>query len=290
MTTHHTHHQGSGNRTSAHLGPYELIRPMAPARVVRPASDSVYTVERWLALHSPDDTDRMVHLFAAPLDEGEFDRAHKALWQLAGQPHAHLLSPECIAVHRQSGCLWAASRFVGHQERVLTLAEHAQIKGGALPPHETERAVIQLLESLREAQAGGILSGPLSPESVLVDRRGSVCLELHGLGRALDGLHGFGREMIIDEVRSVVDIAHRLLTGHDPAQTDGLRPSRLVKRLARGWDSWFETGLDPVVCFASPEDALEALPSAAFDARPQSAGVIRRLRRVLERPRAAAAR
>ena len=267
------------------LGPYQLVRPIAPAAIHRPASDSTYTVERWLALHTPDETDRIVHLFAEPLDDAELDRAHKALWRLAATPHAHLLSPECVAIHRQSRCLWAATRFVGHQERVLTLAEHARIKGGTLPPHETERAVIQLLECLQQLHAGGILSGPLHAQDILLDRRGSVCLELHGIGRALDGLHGFGSELVNDEVRSVVDIAYTLITGLHPEQTDGLRPSRLVRRLDRAWDQWFEAGLDPVSCFQSPEEAIEALPSGAFSTRPTTTGMIGRLRRALERPR-----
>lgn len=292
MTTHHAQPEAAvrDDAPPAVLGPYELIRPMSPAVVPRPASDRGHPVQRWLALHTPDETDRLVHVFTEPLDEHELDRAYHALWNLAGVPHAHLLSPECVAVHQRSGLLWAASRFVGHHERVLTLAEHAEMKGGALPPHEAERAVIQLLESLDAAQSGGILSGPLAADSILVDRRGSVCLELHGLGRALDGLRGFGRELVIDEVRSVVEIGYRLLTGHEPEQTDGLRPSRLVRRLDRAWDPWFEAGLDPVGCFECPRDALEALPSAVFHARPQPGGVIERLRRVLERPRAVATR
>ncbi|MEN1704641.1 MAG: hypothetical protein AAGJ54_03885 [Planctomycetota bacterium] len=263
------------------IGPYVLAHRMPDADVPRPASDGSYRIERWIALHTPDESDRIVHVFSEPLDDAELDRAQRALWKLASNPHRHLLCPERIGIDHRTGELWAASRFVGHNEHLLTLAEHRERKGGFLPPHEAERAVIQLLQALECAHNAGILSGPQVAEEVLVDQRGSVCLELHGIARALDGLEVTSKELVVDEVRSVVEIGFCLLTGMTPGEAEGVRPSRLVKRLDRAWDRWFETGLDPVSCFETASDAIAALPSSAFDAQPKP-GVIGTIKKVFD--------
>ena len=94
----------------------------------------------------------------------------------------------------------------------------------------------------------------------MVDRRGSLSIELYGLARrlAMPGARP-ASEAIRDEVRSIVEIGYWLLTGL-PAEEPRIMAGRLIPKLERRWDEWFDRGLDPLAGFLSAEDALGAMP------------------------------
>ncbi|MFG0259162.1 MAG: hypothetical protein ACF8LK_02325, partial [Phycisphaerales bacterium JB041] len=104
----------------------------------------------------------------------------------------------------------------------------------------------------------------------LVDRHGSLLIELYGVARALAGLEGMNGELVRDEVRSVVEIAYRLLTGIE-ADEPRIPVGRLVKRIPRGFEQWVETGLDPTGGYQTAQDAIDAL--AESKAEPETSRV-----------------
>jgi hypothetical protein len=96
------------------------------------------------------------------------------------------------------------------------------------------------------------------PEQVLVDRFGSLQIELY----AHPALAETSRlnTQIADEIRSIAQMGYRLITGLE-ISSDRLAPSRVVKRLDRNWDTWFEIALDPIDGFEDAEHAMRALPT-----------------------------
>jgi hypothetical protein len=98
-------------------------------------------------------------------------------------------------------------------------------------------------------------------DEILVDRRGSLLVELYGVARAMDTLARPSLETLRDEVRSVVEIGYQLVTGLR-AEHPLIPAGRLVRKLDAGWDQWLARGLDPSGGFDSADGALAALPGA----------------------------
>jgi hypothetical protein len=106
-----------------------------------------------------------------------------------------------------------------------------------------------------------------------------VLLELYGVARVLQGLDHANSELVRDEVRSIVEIAYRLVTGL-PADEPRIPASRLARRLPRAFDEWLEEGLHPTAGFQTAEEALSKLPHRRPEPEPS------RVRTVLGRLRA----
>ncbi len=133
-------------------------------------------------------------------------------------------------------------------------------RGGQLSPDEAERAVTQLLEAVESAHTAGVRHGPIGLAEVLIDRRGSLLVELYGLERAMRGLGAGDAELARDEVRSVVEIGYQLITGLR-AEAPLIPADRLVKKLDVLWARWLAHGLDPAGGFETVDEAIAALPS-----------------------------
>jgi hypothetical protein len=143
-------------------------------------------------------------------------------------------------------------------------------KGDLLPASETERVVVQVLEGVAHAHRLGVCNGPLGIEQLLVDRHGSLLIELYGVERAIAGLEGLNGELVRDEVRSVAEIAYRLVTGIE-ADEPRIPAARLARRLPRWFEDWMEAGLDPTAGYRSAHEALERMADRRAD--PESSRV-----------------
>lgn len=238
------------------FGSYELVRPLSAGPIS----------ERWLACHEFDHTSHVVHYFPGRHDRAGQRRFLEAVETVAGLSHAHLLPIEQYAVC-PSGRGVVVTPYTGNHAGLVSLDALLELKGGRMGPIEAKRAVTHLLEAIDAAsKVGG--NGPVTLQQVLVDRHGRASIELYGLGARLRGASSVGPESERDEVRSVVEIGYRLVTGLS-AEEPRVPVSKLETRLSPAWEAWLEAGLDPVGGYASALEAIAALGSGR-DGEPAS--------------------
>ncbi len=259
------------------IGPYLFVREIEAGRLA----------DRWLAVHEDDDTTFVVHRFRVSRDRLEQRRFVTAVESLADLEHPHVLPiVEYSLGSAVAGNAWIVTPFTGNQDGLITLDRLMREKGGRISPTEVERVMIQLLDAVEHCHAGRLRHGPIALDEILVDRRGSVQVELYGLSRLLgkSASAGSGAEVERDEVRSVVELGYQLLTGLS-ADEPRISAERLIPRLPHHVVGWLEAGLDPVSGFSTPTEALEALRVAdeeAFGFRPGPMRVVLgRVRQVL---------
>lgn len=229
------------------IGPYRLVQQLEPGRMA----------ERWLAFNEETESTHLAHRFRTGLDRFEQRRLVESIERLSPLSHPHILPIEKFTLGNGSAA-WIVTPYTGNLEGLVTLANLVADKGGQTSPMETERALIQLLEASEYAHNTGFHHGPMIAEEIMVDRRGSLAVELYGLRRLLEGTMS-AQDVGRDEVRSIVEIGYWLLTGLS-AEEPRIRADRLIPRLDHRWDEWFDEGLDPMAGFLSAGDALAALP------------------------------
>lgn len=309
------------------LGPYILTRELeacaafgsgglsgttAPAGA---AASGLGIPQRFLALHSSDQSSHVAYRFPA-IKAGNDERRFQAAADSASRlNHAHILTIEQYGIDAL-GHPWVITPFTGDVDGVRPLSRLLREKGGQMDPLEVERAMDQLLKAVAAAHAeitvpalsataGSIgngaesgthrpppslplIHGPMSIDEILVDRRGALMVELYGLARTMrpsPRTPTLVAEMMRDEVRSVVEIGYQLITGLR-AEEPIIPAGRLVPshRLDRRIDAWLARGLDPTTGFDSAVQAMLALPShAGPHTRPSRLGTVRN---VLSRLRA----
>jgi serine/threonine protein kinase len=231
------------------IGPYRLVRQLQPGGLG----------ERWLALNESDQSDHVAYRFRLTQDRPEGRRFVSAIEALSPLSHPHLLPIEQISLGIGGGG-WIVTPYTGSHDGLVTMGSLAKDKGGRMTPPETERALLQLLEAVEYAHGEGHHHGVLSADEILVDRRGSVAIELYGLRRRLSpGALRPAAEVARDEVRSIVGIGYWLLTAL-AAEEPRIQAGRLIPRLDPRWDEWFDEGLDAAAGFATASEALAALP------------------------------
>lgn len=256
-----------------------------------PDAPRAAVVQRWLALEPRSLADAAIYVFDCPAGggaaRGRRARLAAALARLSKIDHPHVLAcsrPNALP----DGLVWASAAYTGSHDGLVTLARLLDVKGGRLPVFEAARAVEQVLEAAVAAQHAGAAHGPIAATDLVVDRRGSVSLELCGVRRALADAAGLAStgELVRDEARSVCQLAYRLLTGIE-ADEPLVPAERLVKRLPAAWSAWLGRGLDAAGGYDSAEQALAALPARSADPEDQPAvfvranPVLRQLRRVV---------
>lgn len=241
------------------VGPYLFLRQMERARFA----------DRWLAVHEQEDSAHVVYRFPLPPGAAEQQQVATILERATHLNHPHILPIEQVSLGSVGGGnAWVVTPFTGTHDGVLTLAGLLSAKGGWMPMAESERVVIHLLGASRFANVLGFRHGEIDMGEVLVDRRGSLAIELYSLGRSLGfagPVGGAGGEVVRDEVRSIVAIAYQLITGL-PADEPRISAERLVRRLDHRWEEWFDAGLDPTGGFNDADTAISALPSTLRDA------------------------
>jgi serine/threonine protein kinase len=237
------------------IGPFRLIQQLEPGPMA----------ERWLALDEREESTHVAHRFRSGTDKSELRRLVEGMERLSSLAHPHILPIEHFTLERvglgKGDGAWVVTPYTGTPEGLLTLSLLREDKGGQMPPVEVERTLMHLLEAGEHAHAAGFRHGPMAAEEILVDRRGSVSVELYGLRRIMRGDEaGLPGEVERDEVRSIVEIGYRLLTGLS-AEEPRIRADRLIQKLDHRWDEWFDAGLDPMAGFLSAGEALAWLPS-----------------------------
>lgn len=150
---------------------------------------------------------------------------------------------------------------VGPQSGLVTLDDVCVASRGRLPPAEVENAADHLLQAMDAAHSVRLYNGPLDARQILLDRQGRLRIEMFGVRRMLTlGLQKsieVNESEIRDEVRSVVHILFRALTGLSAERFD-VSAAQAVSSLDPALDEWFDRGLRSG--FASAEQARAALP------------------------------
>jgi serine/threonine protein kinase len=246
------------------IGPYQLVRQLEAGRLA----------ERWLAFNEGDQTPHVAYRFKMGHDKAEHRRFMGALEALSPLSHPHLLPIEQFAFGIGGGA-WVVTPYTGNHDGLVTLSSLVRDKGGMLNPAEAERALLQVLGAAEYAHSAGHQHGVLSPSEIMIDRRGSLSVELYGLSRRL--LKQSARpatEVIRDEIRAIVEIGYWLITGLS-AEEPRIQAGRLIPKLDRRWDDWFEAGLDPLAGFLGAEEAIAALPGSRREVEVRERGAVK---------------
>ncbi len=256
-----------------------------PAMVAHAAPSARPQPDRFLALHEDNQTSHVAYRFPPVGGKAEEARLVAAVESAALLDHPHALKIQQFTFDI-TGQAWVITPFSGDVDGLRSLSRLLREKGGQMSPVEAERAVYQLLEVIALAHGGGALQpppglmldgiaplptvsgvaravpchGPISMDEVLVDRRGSLLIELYGLARALHASQRPTMESLRDEIRSVVEIGYQLITGLR-AEHPLIPAGRLVRRLDAKWDEWLNRGLDPSAGFDTADAAMASLPS-----------------------------
>lgn len=231
------------------LGPYVLTREL-PAR---------NDCERWLALHEVDQSSHLLYRFGIRREKIERRRFLEGVLACQKSLHAHAMRIDQFSFS-PDGRPWIVSPYPGDGGGIVNLAQLIRIKGGQLDPGEARRAVLQLLDASLALGADGLVHGAINAEHVLVDRHGSLVIELFGLARAIAGTNEAPHHAMAEQVRSIVAIGYLLVTGL-VAEEPMIPPSRLIKGLDPALDRWLLDGLDPARGYDTPAQAIEALAS-----------------------------
>lgn len=248
-------------RTTTPFGAFTLTRKLKPG---------VFG-ERYLALHTRALTSHTVALMggdASGLPMAEYvepARFLEVMDRAATLNHPHILKIEHYDVD-SSGRPYCVTPYTGDRDGLLTLGLLLRQKGGIMSLPETKRAAEQLLGAMAYAHNAGCPHGPLGIDDVLVDRSGSIKLELYGVVRMLGHPENDAAEQQRREVASAMAIIYQLLTGlryEEPL----IRPGRVIAGLHRSWDDLFATGLGEPG-FASGAHALSVLRQCEIE--PQS--------------------
>lgn len=224
--------------------------------------------ERCLAENGPDGSRVVLHAVRRSLSNhaggSTAGREGKRFLELIAPvrvlEHAHIL-PISDAVIDRAGWHWLVTPYVGASEGLLTLDALRRAKrDNRLSPYETRTAVRQIFSAISAAHARGVVHGGFTTRDLLVDRHGSLMFELYGLRRRLSGdIPAEGSKdrsaLIHAELRSAVEVIYQSLTGAAPSG-NVVPASKVVRKLDRSWDRWFEIGLDERAGFRSPEEAL----------------------------------
>lgn len=264
--------KSSANHQVQTFGRFRLVRPLRSAAFA----------ERWLSLHEDAHTSHVVYRFPVLTDKLAQRRFLSSAEERSLAKGPHLLEIQHFSFDT-AGRPCLVTPYLGNHDGLVTLRSLATIKGGRLSPLETERAVVHVLQGLREGHTvaegspRGGLHGALTMDDLLVDRHGRVWIELYGLRRSMRGQTERSADLAQDEIRSVVEIAYELLTGL-PAEEPRIQVGRLVKKIDPAWDAWLERGLSGFDGYQTAGDALAALPSVEPVLRePKPQGAMRTL-------------
>jgi len=194
-------------------------------------------------------------------------RAFETLIKMSKLDHPHLLKVNSVSYDDQ-GRLCVITPYTGNHEGLVSLEDLLQNRDGKLGVIESARTIEHLLNAVAHAHSHDLSNGPLDLSDILVDRYGCLQIQFYAFENLMDPAHHDTSSRpidIADEIRSVVDIGYTMMTGLT-TRVDRIAPSRVIKKIDRAWDIWFDLGLDPIDGFESVEHAINALPT-----NPQSA-------------------
>lgn len=235
------------SRAAPRVAGYTLSRPLGGFRLGH----------RWLAHASPSGEAAVACRIGGTGSDINRRAAREVVGRLGRLEHRHIVRVLATAIDAE-GDPWIVTEYTGTHDGLTTLPSLVALKGGRLSPYETRLVIEQLLSAIAYAHERGETHGELSIDDVLVDRRGSVLIELYGVHRRIAAPDMDDDEARRAEVRSLATIACELLTGL-PGD-EGLRVRGALRRAGRSWKAWIEKGLAPESAWAGAGEALASVP------------------------------
>lgn len=249
----------------AKWGPFQLLREGGEVSL-----GPWWKAQRSYAMHDTRSTSHLVYTVGSRYDRSLRRRVDESSGRLTSLSDPHLLRYECVGMCERRGCC-IVTPYTGDQTGLLTLRRLRDLKGGRLPEIEVLRAVEHLLNGVRALHAAGLSDGSLTLDRALVDRHGSVVIELAGLPVFLTPDDQAMPELRRADLVAVGRMTYELLYGKAPGRKG---VERISSAPQSGWDLWLFNALDPWEGFASAEVALSLLPRES-PASPR--GVVRKL-------------
>lgn len=232
-----------------HFGPYKVIRPLGTTR----------GVSRFVLLCTKTDTNRLLYRFPNLSQHQQRRVLFDAMVTMSTLDHPHLLRVES-ASYDDRGRLCVIAPYTGNHEGLVTLSDVLEQRGGKLGVIEAARAIEHLLTASVYAHQRQVAHGTISPDQILIDRFGSLQIELYAYPALGQRETPSMPPLIADEIRSIVELAYTMITGLSP-NADRLGATRVIRKLDKNWDTWFDIGLDPIDGFADATHALKAMPT-----------------------------
>jgi len=235
-----------------YFGPYKLIRPLGQA----------HGATRFVVLCDKTDTNYLLYRFNQTGNHKTRRALFESMIKMSSLSHAHLLKIDSVS-YDDHGNLTVITPYTGNHEGLVTLDDLLTIRDGKLGMIEAIRAVEHLLDASAYAHRNSIVNGTISASDILIDRYGCLQAQFYGYETLTCNNENSSlttRDRVCDEVRSIVDLGYTMMTGLS-TKGERIAPSRVVKKLDRNWDTWFEIGLDPIDGFDSIEHAINALPT-----------------------------
>lgn len=235
-----------------YFGPYKLIRALGNA----------HGASRFVVLCSRTDTNYLLYRFKRMNNHKLRRELFDALVTMSTLDHPHLLKVESVS-YDDHGQLCVITPYTGNHDGLVSLDDLLQSRDGKLSMVEAVRALEHLLDAIESAHKKQVFNGSISSSDILVDRYGCLQIQFYGLSSLAhdsDQSSISQSNKIADEIRSIVELGYTMMTGL-PTRGDRIAPSRVIKKIDRNWDTWFELGLDPIDGFESIEHAINALPT-----------------------------
>jgi hypothetical protein len=257
--------KGVQTRTVVHPRPTdELHEPWGPFELLRDAGEVELgpwlKASRYIAMHATKSSSHLVYSIGGRADRALHRRLDDRQDGLSRLRNPHLLQYQVIGRCERRGCL-IATPYTGDHSGILTLGRLALLKGG-LRGVELKRAVSHLLEGLQALHGAGFADGGLKLERLLVDRHGSVVIELAGLPLVMAGETASQEEFTADIV-AAGRIAYVLAHGK-PVTPFTLQ--ELDLHAVTSWDSWLARMMrgqikDAPTAVAELPDLIQLSPS-----------------------------
>ncbi|MGV6814328.1 MAG: hypothetical protein ACWA5W_04860 [Phycisphaerales bacterium] len=242
----------SNTLRSEYFGPYKFIRELAQS----------HDAKRFIVLCTRTDTNYLLYRFEPTSNHIERRNKFNHLLKLTTLDHPHLLKLQSVS-YDDHGRLCVITPYTGNHDGLVSIEDIVNQRDGSIGVPETARALEHLIGAIKYAHDRDIIQGSIDPNDILIDRYGCLQIQLYGFKPAGDThtISPTQRSLqITDEIRSIVQVGYFMMTGMRSA-ANRIPPSRIVKKLDKAWDLWFEIGLDPVDGFECVEHALNALPT-----------------------------
>lgn len=237
---------------SEFFGPYKLVRKL----------DQALGATRFIVLCSRTDTNYVLYRFAPTTNHIKRRSKFNHLLKLTTLDHSHILSLKSVT-YDDHGRLCVITPYTGNHDGLVSLNDLIAQRNGEIGIIESARAIEHLLDATKYAHSKDLYHGTIDQSDILIDRYGCLQIQFYGFDRnKQNNDHSPIKQAIkvADEVRSIVQVGYFMLTGINPS-IDRIPPSRIIKKLDKAWDAWFEMGLDPIDGFESIEHAINALPT-----------------------------
>jgi serine/threonine protein kinase len=234
-----------------YFGPYKIIRSLG----------SAHGASRFVVLCNRTDTNYLLYRFEKNNNLKARRMLFDALVKMSTLDHPHLLQIHSVS-YDDHGNLCVITPYTGNHEGLVTLDDLLDIRDGKISVPEAVRAIQYLLDAIASAHQTKIFNGSIDPQDILVNRHGSLQIQFYGFNTLTrPAPNPIAQSILIaDEIRSIADLGYTMMTGLS-TRGDRIAPSRVIKKMDKNWDTWFELGLDPIDGFESIKHAINALPS-----------------------------